>query len=220
MPVVKASNFGNPYVGLFSKASERLVCADITASPKLISALESLGAPVLKASIGGAGLSGLFVCMNSNGAVLPSFCSQEEISLFKSHGLNVEVLSGQFSAVGNNLAANDKGAAANPEIPRMELEKISDCLGVEVVPIRIAGYPTVGSCIAATNSGFLAHNRASEQELKELEGIFGVPGSNCTLNTGVPFVSICLAANSKGAVAGESSTGFELGRAAEALRLL
>jgi len=219
MSVLKASNFGNPYIGLFAKASDKFVAADISSSPKLLASLESLGVAVHKASFGGSGLAGIFLCMNSNGAILPSFCSKEEIAFFKNQGLNVEVLSGQFSAVGNNLAANDFGAVANPEITRGQLKKISDCLGVETVPIRIAGYATTGSCVAATNKGFAAHNRASEQELKELQGILRVKGQNCTLNTGVPFISLCLVANSKGALAGEATTGFELGRTAESLEL-
>ncbi|MEM4633614.1 MAG: translation initiation factor IF-6 [Candidatus Anstonellaceae archaeon] len=220
MPIFKASNFGNPYVGLFAKASDRLACTDVSASPKFISSMEALEVPIIKATFGGAGLVGIFLCMNSNGAVLPSFCSQEEISAFKSQGLNVETLSGEFSAVGNNLAANDKGAIANPEMPRQQISKISDCLGVEVVPLRVAGYLTVGSCVVATNRGFVAHNRACEQELKELKEILRVEGQNCTLNTGVPFTSLCAVANSKAALAGESSTGFELGRVAEALKLV
>jgi len=219
MPVLKASNFGNPYIGLFAKASDKFVAADISSSPKFLLALEKLEVPVVKTSFGGSGLAGIFLTMNSNGAVLPSFCSDEEISAFKKFGLNILKMEGQFSAVGNNLAANDKGVVANPEMPRALIRKVSDCLGVEAVPIRIAGLATAGSAVVATNTGFLAHNRASEQELKELHSILGVEGSNCTLNTGVPFVSICAVANSRSALLGEQSTGFELGRVSQALSI-
>jgi translation initiation factor 6 len=219
MPVLKASNFGNPYVGLFAKASESLAAADASASPKLLNLLEKLGVPVAKASFGGAGLTGIFLAMNSNGAILPSFCSNDEAAVFEKAGLNVMKLGGQFSAAGNNIAANDFGAIVNPEMPRSLVGEISDCLGVEAVPMRIAGFATVGSCVLATNSGFAAHNRASEEELKELHAIFKAEGSNCTLNTGVPFASLCAIANSHCAIIGEQSTGFEMGRIASALAL-
>ena len=57
MSVLKASNFGNPHLGLFARASEKFVAADISSSPKLISALSNLRVPVLQATFGGSGLA-------------------------------------------------------------------------------------------------------------------------------------------------------------------
>lgn len=220
MPVSKSHNYGNPHIGLFARASDKLVAADRSASPKFLTALEQLGVPVLQAAFTGSGLMGIFLAMNSNGAIVPPTCTKEEMGLFKSQGLNVVSISAQFSAAGNNISANDRAAIANPEIPKSTIKRISDCLGVEVVQRSVAGYATVGSCLIATNKGFAAHNRATEQELKELESIFGVPGANCTLNTGVAFVSLGAVANSKTAIFGESSTGFEMGRVEGALGLV
>lgn len=220
MPIKKSSNFGNPHVGLFARASDKVAIIDVSCSPKFASAAsEALGVPVEKATIGGSGLIGLFLAMNSNGAVVPSFCSKEEISILKSHGLNVATISGRFSAAGNNIAANDFGAIANPEMQPAERKRISDCLGVEVVERHVAGFSTAGSCVVATNKGFAAHNRATEEELKELATILRVAGQNCTANTGVAFVSLGAVANIKGVLLGESCTGFEMGRLSSALSL-
>lgn len=205
---------------MFSRASEKFAAVDVSASPKFIEALHALKVPVMKTTLGGSGMVGIFLAMNSFGAVVPSFSSREEMGALKSWGLNVLSLSGGFSAAGNNLAANDYGCIANPELPRSMARRISDCLGVEVVQSRVAGYLTAGSCILATNSGFLAHNRATEAELKEVASILKVPGENCTLNAGVAFPSLGAAANSKSAVFGEASTGFEVGRASAALGLI
>jgi translation initiation factor 6 len=218
MNVSKAHNFGNPYIGLFAKSSEKLTIADVSASEKLISALSLLKVPVKKITFGGSGLPGLFVAMNSYGVLLPSFCTPEEINFFKSQGLNVEIISGEFSAIANNLAVNDFGAIINPEVPKAQIKKIEDCLGVEVIPFKIANYLTCGSCVAATNCGFLVHNRASPEELKELKEIFKVDGINCTLNKGVPFISLCFIGNSYGALVGLESTGFEVGKVSEIFR--
>lgn len=220
MAIVKAANFGNPHLGLFVRATDKLAVADISSSPKLTSALSALGVPVVSGTFGGSGLAGVYLAMNSNGAVVPSFCSKDEISALKSHGLNVLILPGAFCAAGNNIAANDFGAIVNPEFPPALAKKISECLGVEAVRRRVAGYLTVGSALLATNKGFAAHNRAGEEELKELQSILRVPGLNCTLNTGVAFVSICAVANSRAAIVGESSTGFEAGRLESALSLI
>ncbi|HIH19144.1 TPA: translation initiation factor IF-6 [Candidatus Micrarchaeota archaeon] len=215
----KTHNYGNPHIGLFSRASDKLVTADISSSPKFLLSLGGLGVPVVKATFGGSGLSGIFLAMNSKGAVVSPNCTKDEVALLKSHGLDVCLAPAQFSAAGNNIAANDFGAVANPKMPQSSLKRISDCLGVEVVPRGIAGYDTVGSCLLATNKGFAAHNRATGEELKELQSILGVPGENCTLNTGIPFVAIGAVANSKAAIFGESSTGFEIGRVSGALCL-
>ena len=219
MPILKAANFGNPHIGLFAKVSDSLAITDASCSPKFESALASLGVPVVKATSGGAGFIGLFVAMNSKGAVVPSFCSKDESAGLRKAGLNVTALSGKFSAAGNNIAANDFGAIANPQMGSAEIRAVSDCLGVEVLRRHVAGFSTCGSCLVATNKGFAAHNRASEQELKELQSILRVGGSNCTVNTGVPFVSLGVLANSKAAVIGESCTGFEAGRIATSLGL-
>jgi translation initiation factor 6 len=219
MAVTKAANFGNPHIGLFAKASEKFVFADTTSSPKFIAALSVFDVPVITTSFGGSGLAGLYIAMNSNGAVIPSFSAKDEVAKIKAHGLNVLSLPGKFSAAANNIAANDFGAIANPEMPNELLRKISDCLGVETVKKRIAGYTTMGSAIFATNKGFAAHNRATEEELKDIQSVLKVAGTNCTLNTGVAFVSIGMVANSRAAVVGEATTGFEMGRIAEALSL-
>lgn len=219
MEFKKTSNFGNPHIGLFARASDRLAVADLTSSPKLLSALGALGAPIVKASFGGSGLAGIYLAMNSNGAVVPSLCEKSEIAHLREQGLNVLSLPGKFCAAGNNIAANDFGAVINPEIARDMAKRISDCLGVEAVGRRVAGYLTAGSAMAVTNKGFLAHNRCSGEELKELQSILRVPGVNGTLNTGVASVGLGMVANSRAAVFGEDCTGFEMGRAAEGIGL-
>ena len=220
MEFQKTSNLGNPHLGLFARASDKLVAVDITAAPKMLSALESFGVPLVKASFGNSGLVGIYLSFNSTGAIIPSFCDKAEIALLRSHGLNIFSLPGKFCAAGNNVAVNDFGAVLNPEIPKEMAKKISDCLGVEAVCRPVAGYLTAGSAILATNKGFLAHNRCSEEELKELQSILHVQGMNGTLNTGVAFPALGAVANSRHALFGEACTGFEMGRAVQGLDLI
>ncbi|MFA4983487.1 MAG: translation initiation factor IF-6 [Candidatus Micrarchaeia archaeon] len=220
MDFPKTSNFGNPHIGLFARASDQLIAADITSAPKMLSALEAFGVPIVHASFGASGLVGIYLAFNSNGAVIPSFCEKKEIELLRSHKLNIFSLPGRFCAAGNNVAANDFGAVINPEIPREMARKISDCLGVEAVGREVAGYFTSGSAILATNRGFLAHNRCTGEELKELQSILHVQGVNGTLNTGVAFPALGAVANSRPALFGEACTGFEIGRAVQGLDMV
>jgi translation initiation factor 6 len=220
MEFPKTSNYGNPHIGLFARASDKLIAVDTTSAPKMLSALEDFGVPMVKATFGASGLVGIYLSFNSSGAIVPSFSDKAEISLLRSQGLNIFSLPGKFCAAGNNVAANDFGAVINPEIPREMAKKISDCLGVEAVGRAVAGYLTSGSAIIATNKGFLAHNRCSEEELKELQSILHVQGMNGTLNTGVAFPALGAVANSRHALFGEACTGFEMGRAVQGLGLI
>jgi len=134
--------------------------------------------------------------------------------LLKKRGLNVFSL--EALSPGNNVVANDKGALASNRVQKKDLKKISDCLGVEVFQQRFAT-PTVISSTVATNKGLLVHNDFTETETKFLEKILGARGLQATVNHGVLFNSLGVVANSKGAVVGEATSGFEVQRIYEAL---
>ena len=70
------------------------------------------------------------------------------------------------------------------------------------------------------NGGFLAHYKTGEEDMAALRDALRVHGSKGTVNTGTGFVSYGVIANSKGYVAGESTTAFEMGRLEEALGLI
>jgi translation initiation factor 6 len=68
-----------------------------------------------------------------------------------------------------------------------------------------------------TNRGVLTHPRLAETELAELEDLFGLPVDVGTVNFGSPLVGSGILANSQGYVAGDDTTGPELGRIEDAL---
>jgi translation initiation factor 6 len=220
MPVARllASDFGNPFIGLYCACNDKLALLGPSVSPKFEDACKkALGVEVHQATVSGSNLLGLFCTMNSNGIIVPEQVEKQELKHFKELGLEVHVLRGRLNACGNLIAANDKGAVAHPLIEKADLGKISDCLGVEVVPIAIAGYATTGACCIATNKGFAAHNRASEEELQLLESALKVKGTIATANMGVSFLRPCVVANSHGYVAGAKTSGFETSRLDEGL---
>jgi translation initiation factor 6 len=68
-----------------------------------------------------------------------------------------------------------------------------------------------------TNRGVLAHPRMTDAELAELEDLFGLPVDVGTVNFGSPLVGSGVLANCRGYVAGDETTGPELGRIEDAL---
>ncbi|MFH1107200.1 MAG: translation initiation factor IF-6 [Candidatus Micrarchaeota archaeon] len=216
MGIEKTSFRKNPFIGLFCRASDKLILLPKTAPGKFAErAEEALGVRGLRLFVNQSELIGLFTCMNSSGVIVPGFAEDEEVRLLKKAGLNVYRTS-ETHVPGNNMAANDKAVLLNPAIEKPEARRIADCLGVESFshPFRL---PTVGSVTIATNKGVLSYNESSETELKMIERIFGVPAGIGTANLGSAFISLCIIANARGALVGELSSGFEVQRLFEAL---
>ncbi len=220
MNLAKTTQYGNAFVGLFARANDSVAFIPKNSSEKFLKACEQvLGVELVRVSVANSDFIGLITALNGNGMVLPNTVYEEEIRAVKKTGLNVCISKSKWCAFGNNLAANSKGCIASPRFNKYEVREIGDCLGVEVVQASIAGFQTVGSACVATDKGFIAHNDASDEELKFLESIFKVSGLNGTVNMGVSFVGIGVVANSNGCVVGEPTSGFELGRVSQALSL-
>ncbi len=212
---------GNPYVGLYAKASDQLCIIPRGAPEKFVKGIAVLDVPLLRTSVDGSPYVGLYYAMNSNGIIAPPFLAKEERKELEAAGMDVTTLrDSRFSALGNNIACNDKGALINPDMHHEDVLLIEQMLGVPVRQATVAGFFTPGSCLSVTNKGWLAHNRISEQEAGMLEELFGCPGMNGTTNMGSAFVGIGIVANSKGAIVGESSSGFEESRVMTALDLV
>ncbi|MCK4319837.1 translation initiation factor IF-6 [Candidatus Micrarchaeota archaeon] len=212
------SYFGNPYIGLFLRTNETHTLVPLDATENFSSEIERfLKTETFSLSIYSSNLIGIYTAMNSSGIVLPNMVDKKEVEKLKKLESNIYVSSFRFNAFGNNFLVNDNAGIANPDVPKTELKKISDVLGIEIVPRTIAGYKTVGAACVATNKGFLAHYACPDEERKELESILKVKGSIGSVNRGTGFIALGVSANSKGYVCGESTTAFEMGRIEEGL---
>lgn len=216
--IEKTSIYKNPFIGLFLKASEHFVLVPKNCPDKIISLAEKvLGVEAIRILINQSDLLGIYTAMNSNGVVLPEFAEEEEIHLLKRAGFNICLVKGNYSAAGNNILTNDYACLVNPRISKDVLKEISDCLDCEVFQQGISNISTVGATSVVTNKGLLAYNEISEVELKKLEKIFRVKGINGSVNMGMAFNLFGISANSKGALVGETTSGFEMQRIYEGL---
>jgi len=216
--------FGNPFIGLFAKANNSICFSPITCDEKFYSSLMSFNVPVEKISIANSGLIGVYLAMNSNGLAVTSLIDEREEErikgVLKKFSMNFYKVESKYTSVGLNIAVNDKKALINHDMPNKEAKEISDALGVEVIPMKISGFSTVGAVCALNNKGFLVHNSIEEEKLNELEKMLNLRGGLGTINSGVPFVSLGLIANDKTYLAGDKTTGFEIMRIDEALEYL
>ena len=219
MPLFIFDVFGNASIGVYSLVNDRIaIIPPQVPETKRQKVEEWLKVKVVATTVGKSLITGALACSNSNGVVLPSFATENEVEAIKSVAdINVTVMDTKKTAYGNLVLANDKGAIADPRLEREDMDKIADTLGVEVVPNEIAGLPYVGSLATATNKGVLAHPLLKEDERKVLSDVFKVPVDVGTVNGGVPYVGTGLLSNSKGAMIGLLTTGPEMFNIGQAL---
>lgn len=204
--------FGNACIGVYSLVNDKIaIVPPQVPEHKRQKVEEWLKVKVVATTIGKSLINGALACSNSNGVILPSFATEDEIEAIKSAvDINVTVMDTKKTAFGNLVLANDKGAVVDPRLDKEVVDKISDALGVEVVKGDIAGLPYVGSLATASNNGVMAHPELREEERKVLNDVLKVPVDVGTVNCGVPYVATGLIANSYGAVAGYLTTGPEM----------
>jgi len=208
---------GSSLLGVFACCTEAAVLVPPETAPGAMRALERyLGVAPQKTLVAGSSVVGSLVCGNSRGFVLSPHASGEDLARLSFLG-KVARLPGKISAAGNVILANDTAALVHPGLSDRACESVARTMGVDVRRGTIGGLKTVGMTSVVTNQGVLAHPRLTETELAELEDLFGLPVDVGTVNFGSPLVGSGILANGRGYVAGDETTGPELGRIEDAL---
>ena len=212
---------GNPNVGVFITATDNLAIVPYNLLDERVEIIkETLDVEVIKSSISGSSLIGSLSVANSIGIVVSPHVLDREVKQFRDIGLNVATLPGQYTAVGNIVAANDKGAIASPFLEDEAIQVLEETLDVDVRASHIVGSDIIGSLIKVTNKGFLVSSNALQSEVNFAREVFGVEGDIGTVGRGIPLVGACIIANSAGAIVAKDSTGPEMARVEEALGFL
>jgi len=211
---------GTAEVGLFAVPTEDycIISPQIKSRQKRLIE-EALAVTLINTTLAGSFLISPMIVGNSNGFVVSIMALDEEVEKIKKKigDLNILILESKYTAVGNLVLANDHAALVSPDLPKRDVKKIEDTLGVEVQRGRIANRPYVGSVAVVTNSGGLVHAEVSEEEERRLSEFFKVDFFPGTVNDGIPFVRSGIIANTKGAIVGARTTGPELMTISKAL---
>jgi translation initiation factor 6 len=217
MPIVRV-NFGRlPYLGVFALATEKMALLPGRFGTREKLVRDALGVRAVRASISKSPLIGVLAAGNSRGLIASNLMEAEEEELLTNVGINVVRMPSKYTATGNMVLANDRGALVNPDLSDEVLSLIGKTLGVPVERGTIAGLKNVGAAGVATNKGALVHPDASSEELELVEDALKVPVDIGTACGGVRYVGVCMIANSRGAMVGTTTTGPELGRIESAL---
>ncbi|MDH3676923.1 MAG: translation initiation factor IF-6 [Nitrosopumilus sp.] len=212
MDIFKYDAYRGPNIGVYITVNDDFVLLPMgfanTKAEKLGKYLE---VETLFTSVANTRLLGALMVMNNRGILLPTTAYLDEYDFLKKEtGLEVEVLDSKYTALGNVICANDKGAIVSPWLSKSDCETIEQVLGVEVVQKRISGLSQVGALMVANNSGAVIHPETNEEDMKMFANVLGVKIEHATINNGVPFVSSGILANNKSVVVGTLTTGPEI----------
>ena len=210
---------GDSNVGAYGIATDSFVFTSSNMSEKGLDTIErTFNLPLVQSTIATLDAVGLVSVATSNGILVPYTISDDELEQVKAASeVNVDWLDDKMTALGNIIVANDNGAMCHPDFSFKSRQKISDTLGVEVVPGSLAKLPIVGANAVATNKGAIVHPLSTEGEIELLAQLLKVEVEVGTVNRGCPFTSLGVLANIDGMIAGTETTGVELAHISQVL---
>lgn len=210
---------GDSNVGAFGIATDRFVFVSSNMSEKGLDTIErTFNLPLVQTTVATLDAVGLVSVATSNGILVPYTTTDEELAQLKNGSdVTVDWLDDKMTALGNIIIANDNGALCHPDFDFKSRQKISDTLGVEVVPGSLAKLPIVGANAIATNQGAIVHPMASSGEIELLAQLLKVHIEVGTVNRGSPYASLGVLANIDSMIAGTDTTGVELAHISQVL---
>jgi len=212
LDIFKYDVYRGPNIGVYIATNDTHVLLPMGfAKTKAEKLGEYLQAEPMFASVANTRLLGALLCMNNHGMLLPTTAYQDEYDFYKKEtDLQVGVLDSKFTALGNVICCNDKGAIVSPWLSKSDCQTIHEILDVEVVQKRVSGLNVVGSMMVANNSGAVIHPEANEEDMKMFANVLGVKLEHATINAGVPYVESGILANNHSIVVGTMTTGPEI----------
>jgi translation initiation factor 6 len=212
LDIFKYDVYRGPNIGVYISTNDDFVLLPMGfAKSKAEKLGKYLEAEPLYVSVANTRLMGALMSMNNRGILLPITAYQDEYDFLKKEtGLEVGVLDSKYTALGNVICANDKGAIVSPWLSKSDVDTIKQILDVEVVQKRISGLNQVGAMMVANNSGAVIHPEADDEDMKMFANVLGVKIVHATINRGIPYVESGVLANNKAVVVGTMTTGPEI----------
>jgi len=212
MDIIKYDVYRGPNIGVYIRVNDSFVLVPMGfAQTKAEKLGKYLNAEVLYSSVANTRLLGALMVMNNNGILLPKTAYIDEYDFLKKQTrMEVGVLDSKYTALGNVICANDKGAIVSPWLSKEDCNTIKQVLGVEVLQKRIAGFNQTGAVMVANNSGAAIHPEADEEDMKVFANLMGVKIEQTTINNGIPYVMSGILVNNNAVVVGSMTSGPEI----------
>ena len=133
MSVIKASIYGNSYVGIFGYATDSFcLIGKGTPTKKMEQIKKALDVEMIELTIDSSQLVGIYAIVNDKIAIInPGYTKKEENIIRDT--LDVEVIKmsiGGFNTVGANNIMTNKGIVFNNRIKEEEIERLEEAIGL------------------------------------------------------------------------------------------
>ncbi len=221
MHVAKLEIEGNSLVGLYIVPMDDVVLVGPEVPTQFYKQLKEIfDAEIIRLTVAGTGLLGVFVSTNGKTLVVPNIIFEHEEMTLKKAGILYTVIDSNHTCLGNNIVATKKGVLINPEFESEAVEQIARAFSLPIKTDTVEGIPTIGSYIACNDKFGLATHQFTDKQLAELGNHLGVRLSSGTVNLGSTNISSGIAVNNHGFVIGEISGGPEVINADQALGFL
>jgi len=224
MALIQKNLFNSPYSGVFCATNDTLTLIPPGIPEDDMQAIsEALGTQSEVITIGGSSVLGTLLTMNNKGILVSNLVTSLEIEKFesisKNYDLKFGILSDRSNANGNNFLINDNGGFCNENLSSSSIKSAEEVLGIKIKALSLNKMDTLGMIGCVNNKGGLCHPDISDEDRYTMDKLLGVPVMDGTVNFGMPLVGAGVVSSSNGAVCGQQSTGIELGRIEEALKL-
>ena len=224
MALLQKDLFNSPYSGVFCATNDLVTLVPPGIPEDDMEAIsEALGTKVEVITIGGSSVLGTLIAMNNKGVLVSNLITSLELEKLEeitaTLALNLGVLSERSNAIGNNFLLNDSGGFCNERLSKQSKVEAEKIFEIAITSQSLNGMDTLGMIGSVNTKGGLCHPEISDNEKEVMEKVLKIPVMEGTVNFGMPLVGAGVISSSKGAICGRQSTGVELGRVEEALKL-
>ncbi|MFH0966061.1 MAG: translation initiation factor IF-6 [Methanobacteriota archaeon] len=203
---------GDPHIGGFTRVFEDIAVIPAEAPVELEEHYrEAFDLEVVRTTIQGSPIIGSLLTGNSNGFVISGLATKAEMKLLSEYR-ELFLLDRGMNAAGNVILACDRFAAVHPEMDPSLRKDIGEFLKVPITPLTLGDVKVVGMAGVATNKGVVVSPRSTASEIAALERVCELPIGKGSINMGNAMVGTGLVATTRGYLAGDETSGYELGR--------
>ncbi len=221
--ILKAQVFVSNLIGVYLVANNSFVLYPPTLWKKKFKKFKTVfDKPFFPLTINTSILLGVHSASNKYGIILPHIIKDDELDILKSNSrdsIQIGILDSKDNAFGNLILCNDKGAIISTFLKDYR-KKIEDILNVETVVYEFADSYLPGSISIANSYGCLVHPLADDDEIDYISSVLKVEETDVsTINRGLPYLSSGAIVNDNSGIFGSFSTGPEMMRLSNVLRL-
>jgi translation initiation factor 6 len=218
MRVAKLSISGNSLVGLYIVPLNDIVLVGQEVPESFDKTIQEVfDAPVLRMTLAGASLIGMFASTDGEHLLIPSIIFPHEEKLLEENNISYTKIQTTLTCLGNNIFFHKNAILINPDFEEEIAKGLIETFQRPVHKMALGEITTIGSLLVAReNHGLVSHD-ISQKEFDLLTQYLGISLMTGTVNMGSIQIASGIAVNKNGFIIGDQSGGPEIVNADEAL---